>query len=94
MGESYKRNVEGGDVKYMLLIYNSIYKKFKGFLGSSVVKHLPPYSGDMNLIPGLGRSYMLQSNWVWAPQPLNLCSRGWEPQLLSLHAATSEGHAP
>ena len=57
-----KCNVEGENVKYMLLIYNSIYKKFKGFSGSSVVKSLPPSSGDMSLIPGPGRLHMLQSN--------------------------------
>ena len=28
----------------------------EGFLGSSVVKNLPANTGDVNLIPGLGRS--------------------------------------
>ena len=32
------------------------------FPGGGVVKNLPASAGDMGLIPGLGRSHMLQSN--------------------------------
>ena len=32
------------------------------FPGDAVVKNPPVNSGDMGLIPGLGRSYMLRSN--------------------------------
>ena len=32
------------------------------FPGSSVVKNLPAYAGDMGSIPGLGRPYMPRSN--------------------------------
>ena len=87
MGEPYKCNVEGENVKYMVLINNSIYKMFKGFLGSSVVKSLPPNSGDMSLIPGLGRSHMLQSSGrhiYWA------CTL----EAGSLRVPTSEGRVP
>ena len=34
-------------------------KKGESFPGGSVVKNLPANAGDMDLIPGLGRSYML-----------------------------------
>ena len=34
----------------------------EGFPGGSVVKNLPADAGDTGLIPGLGRSHMLQSN--------------------------------
>ena len=33
-----------------------------GFPGGAVVKNPPVNAGDMALSPGLGRSYMLQSN--------------------------------
>ena len=33
-----------------------------GFSGGSVVKNPAGNAGDMSLIPGLGRSHMLQSN--------------------------------
>ena len=33
-----------------------------GFPGGSMVKNLPANAGDVGLIPGLGRSHMLQSN--------------------------------
>ena len=37
-------------------------KKIGGFPGGPVVKNPPANAGDMSWIPGLGRSYMLQSN--------------------------------
>jgi len=33
-----------------------------GFSGGSVVKDLAAIAGDMGLIPGLGRSHLLQNN--------------------------------
>ena len=41
-----------------------------GFPGGSVVKNLPANTGDTGLIPGRGRSHMLQSKKVCAPQSL------------------------
>ena len=34
----------------------------KGYPGGSVVKNMPADTGDMGLIPGLGRSHVPQSN--------------------------------
>ena len=56
-----------------------------GFPGGSMVKNAPSNAGDLGSIPSLGRSHMLQSNQACAPQLLSLCSRAWDPQLLSLH---------
>ena len=53
------------------------------FLGGSVVKHLPANAGDTGSIPGLERSHMPRNNKACAPELLSLCSRAWEPQLLS-----------
>ena len=51
-----------------------------GFPGGSVVKNLPANAGDTGLIPGLGRSHLLRSNW--------------EAQLLSLRATTTKANVP
>ena len=48
-----------------------------------VVKNLAANTGDTGSIPGPGRFHMLGSNEAHAPQPLNLCSRAQETQLLS-----------
>ena len=48
----------------------------------TVVKNLPANAGDTSSILDLGRSHMPRSNLSGAPQPLSLCSRVWEPQLL------------
>ena len=61
-----------------------------GCPGSSVVKNLPANTGDT----GLRRYHMLQSNSACGPQLLSLCSRAWEPQLLSPCTATTEAHMP
>ena len=37
-------------------------------------KNLPANAGDMGLIPGLGRSHMLQSNLALPAKLLSLCS--------------------
>ena len=47
-----------------------------------MVKNPPANAGDMGSIPGLGRSQMLQGNEHGLPQPR------------SLHAASTETHAP
>ena len=47
-----------------------------------MVKNPPANAGDMGSIPGLGRSQMLHGNEHGAPQPR------------SLHAASTEAHAP
>ena len=59
-----------------------------GFLGGSVVKHLPASTGDTGLIPDPGKAHLLQGNLAHAPQLLSLCSRAQEPRLLRPSAAT------
>ena len=59
-----------------------------GFPGGSVVKNLPANAGDTALIPDRGRCHMPQGNKAPVPQPLSLCSRAWEPQLLSPRASS------
>ena len=66
----------------------------QGFPGCSVVKNPPAIAGDMGLIPGLGRSHILQSNQAREPQLLSLCPRDQEPQLMGPHASTTEVLAP
>ena len=56
--------------------------KCSGFPCSSVVKNLPANARDTGLIPGLGGSHTPWGNYAHVPQPLNLCSRTQEPQLL------------
>ena len=58
-------------------------KKNMGFPGGSVVKNPPANAEDTGPIPGLGRSHVPWSNYAHEPQLLNLCSKTWEPQLLS-----------
>ena len=68
------------------LLNNNKWTLFKislqGLPGGSVVKSLPTSAGDTSLIPYLGRSHILRSNWAHAPQLWNLCSRAQEPQVL------------
>ena len=47
-------------------------------------------AGDMSAISDLGISHMLRTNQAHKPQLLNQCSRAWELQLLSPHAAATE----
>ena len=53
---------------------------FWGFPGGSVVKNPPANAGNMNLIPGPGRSPMLGNNSAHAP-------RTCDPQVRSLQQA-------
>ena len=55
----------------------------RGILGGSLVKNLPASTGHTGLIPDPGRFHMPQSLQAHAPQPLNLCSKARELQLLS-----------
>ena len=66
----------------------------RGFPDGAVVKNPPANAGDMGSSPGPGRSHMLQSNQVPAPQLLSLRSRAHEPQLLSPCTTTTESHMP
>ena len=50
------------------------------FPGDPVAKNSPLNAGDNGSIPSLGRSHM----------PWSLCSKAFEPQLLSLRATTTE----
>ena len=60
--------------------------------GGSVVKNLPANTGDIDLIPGLGRSYVPHSNKACVPQLLSLCFRAQKPQLLT--SAHPRAYAP
>ena len=57
-----------------------------------MVKNPSANARDMGSIPGLGRSYVLQSSLARAPQLLSPDSRAHEQELLSMH--TQEPHAP
>ena len=65
----------------------------RDFPGGTVVKSPPASAGDMDSIPGPGRSHMPLSSRTRAPQLLSLLSRAHEPQLLSLRATTTEALA-
>ena len=52
------------------------------FPGGTVDKNLPANAGDMGSVPGPERFHTLQNN------------RPWQPQVLSLHPATTEARAP
>ena len=47
-----------------------------------------------SLLLDQGRSHMAQNNKAHVPQLLNLCSRAWEPQLLSPQAVATEANVP
>ena len=57
-----------------------------------MVKNLSVNAGDTGLIPGLGRFHMLRSNCAHSATTSELCSRAWEPQLLSLCARGAVRH--
>ena len=48
-----------------------------GFDGGTVAKNLSANAGNVDLIPGPGRSHMLRSNLARAPGLLSLCSQAW-----------------
>ena len=47
-------------------------ENYWGFPGGPVVKNPPANAGDMDWIPGPGRSHMPQSSQVHTPQQLSL----------------------
>ena len=49
-------------------------KHVQGFSGGSVVKNPADNAGDMGLMPGLGRSYILQSSEAYVPRLLSACA--------------------
>ena len=69
-------------------------KKNQGFPGDSVVKNLPANTRDSGSSPGLGRSYIPQSDLACVPQLLSLGSSTQESQLLSPYAATTKVLSP
>ena len=79
--------------KELLNVNELLNVKNQSFPGGSVVKDLADTAGDMGSIPGLGRSHMPQSNEARAPQPLSLCSRARDLQLLNLYPSTREAAA-
>ena len=69
-----------------------------GFPAGSVIKNLPVNTGDMGLVPDLGRSHVPWSTKAHAPPIWSLCSGVQELQLLKpttlqLFSATREATA-
>ena len=65
----------------------------RGFPGDSVVKNPPANTGDMGLIPGLGRSHRLRSNSAHEPELLKYvhlepCFPGEATAMRSPHIST------
>ena len=52
----------------------------RNFPGGPVVKNPPANSGNVDLIPGPGRSHTWQSSLAWVPRPLSPDSRAGQPQ--------------
>ena len=77
---------------HLIPIRMAIIKKTEkwDFPGGAVVKNPPATARDMGSIPGLGRSHMPWRNEARAPQLWCLRSTACEPQLLSMHATTTE----
>ena len=59
--------------------HHSRHKLFTVASGGSVVKNPPANKGDTGPTPDLGGSHRPQSDQAYAPQLLNLSSRGQEP---------------
>ena len=68
--------------------------KRMGFPDGSVVKNPPANAGDTGSFPGPGRSQHAMEQLDHAPQLLSLCSRAWEPHLLSPRVAAREACTP
>ena len=56
--------------------------------------HLPVQELQVQVLPDLGGSHLLQSNWDGAPQILSLCSTGRLQQLPNPWAAATEAGKP
>ena len=95
-----RKNIVINSVKaFMWSTSKMSFKKLLGFPAGLMVKNPSTNSGDTGLILGLGRSHMPRGNWACVPQLPSLCSRAWEPQLLShlqqlLKAACPRACAP
>ena len=74
----------------ILGIMRRVYNR-EGFPDGSVAKKPLANAGDEDLIPGLGRSYMLQSNEVCVPQLLSLYPKAW--MLQQLETTCPRAHA-
>ena len=59
-----------------------------------MAKNLPASEGDTSSVPGPGGSHVPWRKEARALQPLSLCSRAWEPQLLCPRAAVTEAWRP
>ena len=70
----------------------SIFKKYLGFHGGSVVKNPPADAGDTVLIPALGRPHMLRGSEAHAPQLLIPCSTARKPEPRRPRVAPTEAH--
>ena len=57
----------------------------RGFPGGSVVKNPPANAGELDSIPGPGRSHVPRSTHACVRQLLSLCSRAWETQASPYH---------
>ena len=77
----------------IILFFYQINKRM-GFPDGSVVKNPPANAGDTGSIPGSGRSHHAPEQLDHAPQLLSLCSRAWEPHLLSPRVAAREACTP
>ena len=83
--------VLSGDVK--CLFYCDLESNRLDFPGGPGVKNPPVNAGDMDLIPGPGRSPMLCSNWACKPQLLKPeCPRA--PVLQQEKSPQWEAHTP
>ena len=60
------------------------------FFTNWAIREVPPRSGDMGSISGLGRLLMLWGNQARVPQLLSPCPRGCGLKLLRLRTVTTE----
>ena len=78
---------------FFLPFKNKTNKKYYWrFPGGTVDKNLPAKAGDTGSIPGPGRFHMPCRATKPMPQPLSLCSRDWEPQLLKPICLNKRSH--
>ena len=68
-------------------------KQLYSFHGGSVVKTPPTNAGDMGWIIW-SKKIPCALEQLARAQLLNLCSRAWEPQLLSPRGSTTEAQVP
>ena len=61
-GRSFNSSFFKHSTSHLICAGKPLSEMLGGFPGGLEVKNLPASAGDMGLIPGLGRSHMLQSN--------------------------------